>query len=197
MFDRNVYVQRRSKLKQHIGSGVILFLGNENSSMNYADNLYPFRQDSTFLYFFGIDRPALAALIDIELDKEIIFGDDLTVEQMVWTGYQRPLAEQAENIGITLVKPLGSLTEVIGQARKQNRHIHFLPCYRPEQEQTLNALFGTNSAELRSMVSVSLIKAIVAERSVKSEAELAEIENAVNATIDIQLEAMSYAKEGM
>jgi Xaa-Pro aminopeptidase len=197
MFDRNVYVQRRGKLKQHVGSGVILFLGNENSSMNYADNLYHFRQDSTFLYFFGIDRPALAALIDIDLDTEIIFGDDLTVEQMVWTGYQRPLAEQAENIGITIVQPLHSLPEVIGQARKQNRNIHLLPFYRPEQAQTLNALFGINSAQLRSMVSVSLIKAIVAERSVKSEAELAEIENAVNATIDVQLEAIHYAKEGM
>ena len=82
MFEKHIYIERRHKLKLAVGTGLIVLLGNEESSMNYADNQYPFRQDSTFLYFFGIDRPGLIALIDIDSDKEIIFGDDLTIEQM-------------------------------------------------------------------------------------------------------------------
>ena len=165
--------------------------------MNYTDNLYHFRQDSTFLYFFGIDRPGLMALIDIDTDKEIIFGDDLTIEQMVWTGYQQPLAAQAESVGISTVKTLGKLQEIIEKAGVQNKKIHFLPPYRPEQVQRLSVLLGIDAAALTSMVSVQLIKAIIAQRSIKGLEEVAEIEKAVNTTIDMQLEAMRYAKEGM
>ncbi len=197
MFDKHIYIERRSKLKQAVGNGLILLLGNEESSMNYTDNLYHFRQDSTFLYFFGIDRPGLMALIDIDSDKEILFGDDLTIEQMVWTGYQQPLAAQAESIGINTVKTLDKLQEIIKQAVGQNNKIHFLPPYRPEQVQSLSALLGINPAAFPSMVSIQLLKAIIAQRSIKNTAEVAEIEKAVNATIDMQLEALRYAKEGM
>jgi Xaa-Pro aminopeptidase len=197
MFDKHIYIERRSKLKQAVGNGLILLLGNEESSMNYTDNLYHFRQDSTFLYFFGIDRPGLMALIDIDSDKEIIFGDDLTIEQMVWTGYQQPLAAQAESIGISTVKNLSKLQEIIKLAVGQNNKIHFLPPYRPEQVQRLIALLGIDAAALPSMVSIQLIKAIIAQRSIKNTAEVAEIEKAVNTTIDMQIEAMRYAKEGM
>ncbi len=197
MFDKHIYIERRHKLKLTVGSGIILLLGNEESSMNYTDNLYHFRQDSTFLYFFGIDRPGLMALIDIDSDMEMMFGNDLTIEEMVWTGYQQPLAAQAESTGISTVKNLGKLQEIIKQVVGQNKKIHFLPPYRPEQVQRLSALLGTNAAALPSMVSVQLIKAIIAQRSIKNTAEVAEIEKAVNTTIDMQLEAMRYAKEGM
>ena len=197
MFDKHIYIERRSKLKQAVGNGLILLLGNEESSMNYTDNLYHFRQDSTFLYFFGIDRPGLMALIDIDSDKEILLGDDLTIEEMVWTGYQQPLAAQAESVGINTVKNLDKLEEIIKQAGAQNNKIHFLPPYRPEQVQSLCALLGTTAAALPSMVSIQLIKAVVAQRSIKNTPEVAEIEKAVNTTIDMQLEAMRYAKEGM
>src|SRR5882757_6785777 len=95
MFDQTTYVARRAKLKKQVGKGLILLLGNEDSSMNYRDNLYPFRQDSSFLYFFGLDKPGLAGLIDIDNDKEIVFGHDLTMDEIVWTGPQPSLAEQA------------------------------------------------------------------------------------------------------
>ena len=197
MFDKHIYIDRRSKLKQAAGSGLILLLGNEESSMNYTDNLYHFRQDSTFLYFFGIDRPGLMALIDIDSDKEMMFGNDLTIEEMVWTGYQQPLKEQAETVGISTVKSLSKLQEIITQAIAQNNKIHFLPPYRPEQVERLSALLGATVAALPSMVSIQLIKAIVAQRSIKNTAEVAEIEKAVNTTTDMQLMAMRYAKEGM
>lgn len=165
--------------------------------MNYTDNLYHFRQDSTFLYFFGIDRPGLIALIDIDSDKEILFGDDLTIEQMVWTGYQQPLAAQAESVGINTVKTLVKLQEIIDKAVAENKKIHFLPPYRPEQVQRLSALLGLTDAALPSLVSVPLLKAIITQRSIKHTAEVTEIEKAVNTTIDMQLEAMRYVKEGM
>jgi Xaa-Pro aminopeptidase len=197
MFDKHIYIERRSKLKQAVGNGLIVLLGNAESSMNYADNLYHFRQDSTFLYFFGIDRPGLMVLIDIDSDKEIIFGDDLTIEQMVWTGYQQPLAAQAESVGIKTVKTFGKLQEIIKQAGAKNIKIHFLPPYRPEQVQSLSALLSTNAAALPSMVSIQLLKAVITQRSIKNTAEVAEIEKAINITIDMQLKAMRYAKEGM
>lgn len=197
MFDKHIYIERRRKLKQAVGSGLIVLLGNEESSMNYTDNLYHFRQDSTFLYFFGIDRPGLMALIDIDSDKEIMFGDDLTIEQMVWTGYQQPLAAQAEGVGINTVKTLSKLQEIIEKAVIQNNKIHFLPVYRPEQAQRLRTLLDLNEASFQSMISVQLIKAVIAQRSIKATEEVVEIEMAVNTTIDMQLEAMRYAKEGM
>src|ERR1700691_6129392 len=105
MFDKSIYLSRRAKLKQQLRQGLVLLLGNEDSSMNYKDNLYPFRQDSSFLYFYGMDRPGLAALIDIDHDQEVVFGNDLTLDDIVWTGPQPSLAQQAEQGGITDTRP--------------------------------------------------------------------------------------------
>src|SRR5579859_2703535 len=105
MFEKSVYISRREKLKEQLGKGLVLLLGNEDSCMNYKDNLYPFRQDSNFLYFFGMDRPGLAVLIDIDNNREILFGNDLTLDDIVWTGPQPSLAEQAAPVGITEVRP--------------------------------------------------------------------------------------------
>src|SRR5687767_6523359 len=103
MFNKEVYIKRRQQLKEKVGSGIILFIGNEESSMNYANNWYPFRQDSTFLYFIGLDKAGLAAIIDIDNDKEILFADELSVDDLVWNGPQEPLNEQAARSGLTIV----------------------------------------------------------------------------------------------
>src|SRR5688500_1149519 len=104
MFSKHIYSERRQQLKKAVGNGIVLLLGNEESSMNYKDNLYPFRQDSSFLYFFGIDRPSVIAVIDIDNNNEILFGDNITTEQMVWTGFQEPLELLAQKTGVTQVK---------------------------------------------------------------------------------------------
>ena len=103
MFSKETYMARRAKLKQTIGSGLLLFLGNDESGMNYADNTYHFRQDSTFLYFFGLPYAGLSAIIDIDNDKEIIFGDELTIDAIVWMGTQPTLKEKSEAAGIKAV----------------------------------------------------------------------------------------------
>ncbi|HVZ97241.1 MAG TPA: Xaa-Pro aminopeptidase [Chitinophagaceae bacterium] len=197
MFDKEVYIARRKRLKEQVGNGMILFLGNEESSMNYRDNLYPFRQDSTFLYFFGIDRPGLVALIDVDNDKDILFGDDFTTEEMVWTGYKEPLHLIAGRVGITEIKKKNQLESEISEAILKKRKIHFLPPYRPEHFTTIHHLLAIDPMIMPQLASVDLIRAIVDQRSFKSPEELEEITKAVNTTIDMQLYAMKTAKEGM
>jgi Xaa-Pro aminopeptidase len=197
MFEKNTYVERRQKLKAAVGNGMILLPGNEESSMNYKDNLYPFRQDSTFLYFFGIDRPAVIGVIDIDNDSEIVYGDDLTIEQMLWTGFREPLKLLADRIGISKVRGSRELNSLISEAAAQKRNIHFLPPYRLKHVELLVSLLGISPGILQSLVSVSLIKAIVDQRSYKSSEEVAEITRAVNTTVDMQITAITMAKEGM
>jgi Xaa-Pro aminopeptidase len=197
MFDKKIYQSRREKLKQQMGKGLVLLLGNEDSSMNYRDNLYPFRQDSNFLYFFGMDRPGLAALLDIDHDQEVVFGNDLTLDDIVWTGQQPSLGQQAEPAGITDTRPSSSLPAELVSARGAGRTIHFLPPYRPENILKLSAWLGFAPGALRGHASVPLIKAVVAQRSVKSAEEVAQIEEAVNITGAMHLAGIRGARDGM
>ena len=197
MFAKQIYINRRKKLKTSVGSGLILFLGNEESSMNYKDNFYHFRQDSSFLYFFGIDRPGVSAAIDIDQDKEILFGEDPTIEQMVWTGFRESLQVQAEKAGIPLVKSIKDFEPLVRKARNENQKIHFLPPYRLEHIEKMCFVLGVLPDLLPKMVSETLIKSIVAQRSLKSGEEVEQITKAVNVSVDMQLKAMTIAKEGM
>ena len=98
MFDKNTYIERRHRLQAQLDSGLILLMGNHESPMNYADNTYRFRQDSQFLYFFGLDSPGLAGLIDIDEQKTTIYGNELTMDDIVWMGPQPTLAERARRV---------------------------------------------------------------------------------------------------
>jgi Xaa-Pro aminopeptidase len=197
MFDKKIYQSRRKKLSQQLGKGIVLLLGNEDSSMNYKDNLYPFRQDSSFLYFFGLDRPGLAGLIDIDNDRETVFGNDLTLDDIVWTGPQPSLAEQAEPAGITDIRPSASLAGELVTARAAGRTLHFLPPYRPENILKLSAWLGIAPAAVKGHASVPLIRAVIAQRSVKSAEEIVQIEAAVDITAAMHLAAIKGARDGM
>ena len=131
MFSADVYVERRKRLRTDIGSGLILLLGNEESPMNYTDNQYPFRQDSSFLYFFGLDCPGLAAVIDVDQGTECIFGNDLTVDDIVWTGPQPTLKEKCSKTGISETAGLDKLPDALNKAVKQGRKSTF--CLSIEQ----------------------------------------------------------------
>src|SRR5882762_5976855 len=197
MFEKNVYQARRQKLKQQVVKGLILLLGNEESSMNYKDNLYHFRQDSSFLYFFGLDKPGLSGIIDIDNDREVIFGNELTIDEIVWMGPQPSLAEQAAQVGITAVQPSSALISSLHGTRTGKQDIHFLPPYRPENTLKLSTWLGIAPGAIREHASLTLIKAVVAQRSIKSPEEVREIEEAVNITADMHLAAIKGAKEGM
>ncbi|WP_343853437.1 aminopeptidase P family protein [Algoriphagus jejuensis] len=195
MFSKETYLERRKKLKEKIGSGVLLFLGNEESSSNFKDNWYPFRQDSTFLYFFGLDIPGLAAVIDIDQDVEILFGDDLTTEQTVWHGNHPLLSELGDAVGIKTIKAKNEISALV--AKSADGTIHYLPPYRPENSQKLSDLFSWSLQKIHSGASIDLIKAVVGLRSIKTEEEIAEITEAVNISVRMHKRVMKEAKPGM
>ncbi|MCJ7758193.1 MAG: aminopeptidase P N-terminal domain-containing protein, partial [Gillisia sp.] len=143
MFSRDTYISRRKSLKSLVHQGIIFFPGNGESGMNYRDNTYPFRQDSTFLYYTGINNiPDICFVIDVDNDEEILFGDDLTPEDMVWTGAVEPLAEFAEKSGIARVKPLKGLPEFLRTRKKKGQRIHYLPPYRGDTSIQIGELLG-------------------------------------------------------
>jgi len=195
IFSTATYTERRGRLKELMGSGVLLFLGNEESSMNFKDNWYPFRQDSTFLYFFGLDMPGLTAVIDIDQDMEILFGDNLTTEETIWQGDHAPLSDLAIMIGVEKTQSKSEITKFL--ASLSDRKIHFLPPYRPENLQKLGGWLNTSLQEISSLVSVDFIKAVVSLRSIKSEEEIREITNAVNISVSMHKRLMIGAKRGM
>jgi Xaa-Pro aminopeptidase len=197
MFATDVYIERRHRLKEQIQSGLILFLGNEESPLNYPDNQYPFRQDSSFLYFFGLDCPSLAAIVDVDRDKEVIFGDDLTVDDIIWTGPQPVLSERAEAAGVIETAGLDKLQLALEQAVQQGRDIHFLPQYRAMNTLKIAELLDIPPLRVQEHASEALIRAVVAQRSIKSEQEIREIESALDISYEMQTAAMKMSKPGL
>jgi Xaa-Pro aminopeptidase len=197
MFDAKIYVERRKQLKETFSSGLLLFLGNDESPMNYADNTFHYRQDSTFLYYFGLDFAGLNAVIDVDEDKEIIFGNELTIDDIVWMGTQPTLREKSQLVGVANTAPSNELKNYLAAAAAKNRKIHFLPPYRPENKIKLFDWLGCEPGKLSEMASVEFVKAVVSMRNFKRDEEIAEIEKAVNTSVDMHVAAMKMAKPGM
>ncbi len=197
MFDRQVYIDRRRKLRTQLGSGLVLLLGNDNSSINFADNHYPFRQDSTFLYYFGVNQPGLAGIVDVDNDQEFLFGNEPELISVIWEGSKPSLHELAVKAGVENFQSFQHLDTIIQEARSVHRKVHFLPPYRPEHENTLKNWLGLQDTSWQEQASVELIKAVVNQRSYKSEEEIAEIEKAVDTNVAMQLAVMRSAQAGM
>ena len=197
MFPTHIYVERRNRLKKDLQSGILLFLGNEESPINYPDNHYTFRQDSSFLYFWGIDLPGLAAIIDIDANREILFGRDLTLEEKVWTGPESTLQERGLKSGGKEVASLDHLETELKKAVQKGRTIHFLPQYRPENRIKIHRWLGADINLIGSSASEAFIKAVVAQRSIKNKGEIEQIENALEITCDMQTLAMRMSRPGL
>ena len=189
---KETYIRRRAQLKRDMGSGLLLFLGNDEAAMNYADNTYRFRQDSTFFYFFGLDYAGLAAVIDIDEDREIIFGNELTIDDIVWTGTQPSLREMAATVGITDVRPMSELATVVSR-----KPVHFLPPYRGDHRVWLWELTGVEPAAQPSKASVPFIKAIVSQRNYKTDEEIRLIEESVDLSTEMHLAAYRTVRPGI
>ncbi len=196
MFSKEIYTQRRSKLKQSLTNGIGLFLGNTDSPMNCADNIYHFRQDSSFLYFFGIDHPNLAAVIDFESGEEIIFGNDVDIEDIIWMGTQPSMKEQAAQVGINQTAPFSKIIETLKAAQNSQRHIHYLPPYRSKNILMLQEFLGIHPSKVQENRSLALVKAIINIRSYKESGEIIELENACAVGYDMHVTAMKMAKPG-
>ena len=197
MFKPETYIQRRKRLKEQMPSGILLFLGNDESPMNYPANTYPFRQDSSFLYFWGLDFPGLAAVIDVDQNEEIVFGDDFTVDDIIWMGPQKTMAEKAQRVGVHQTKPIHALEETVKQALRQGRKLHYLPQYRAENIVKIERLSGIHNALVNDYASKDLIQAVVAQRSIKSDEEIEQIEIALSISHEMYKLAMKITKPGM
>jgi len=197
MFDKQVYIDRRAELKKNFKTGLLLFLGNDESAMNYADNTYTFRQDSSFLYYFGLDLPNMVGIIDIDENKEMLFGNEFTLEDIVWMGPQPKLSQLAEQIGVAQSESIDKLKKYLKAKISKQVKIHFLPTYRGDQTLKLADLIDENPYKLKSKVSKKLIEAVVAQRSVKAEEEVAEIEYAMEIAYQMHTTAMRMAKPGI
>ena len=196
MFAKETYIERRRVLKQSVGSGLLLFLGNTETGRNYLDNIYHFRQDSTFLYYFASDYAGLAAIIDIDEDKEIIFGDELTIDDIVWTGVQPTIKEKCERVGITETMPMAQLATYLKKAQSKGQKIHFLPPYRGEQQVWLQELLGIAPAAQSAAASMKFIRAVINQRNYKSAEEIEQIEEAIGVSVDMHCAAMRAVRPG-
>ncbi len=197
MFDKKTYQQRRMKLSRQVKSGLLLFLSNGESPMNYPANTYHYRQDSTFLYFFGLNFPGLAAVIDIDEDRQTIFGNDVDMEDIIWMGPQPSLKSRCARVGIADTRPLAGLGEVLQQAIRQGRKVHFLPPYRGENALWLEKLLAIRAETVKNYASVEFVKAVVAQRALKNPDEIKEIEAALTVSAAMYREAMAMAQPGI
>lgn len=197
MFSKEIYAERRAKLLKDVPSGIILFLGNTESPCNYPDNTFEFRQDSCFLYFFGLDKPDLAAIIDTESGDQVIFGDDVTMDDIIWMGPQPKLSDQAAEVGIAHTEPSATLEDYVKKAVSMHRTVHFTPPYRGETKIQLHELLDVPFPEMRSAASETLIKAIVKQRMVKQKCEIEEMDRIADVGYMMQYTVMKMMKPGV
>lgn len=192
-----VYVKRRNVLLKNMKDGLIFFPGNRESPMNYPDNTYHFRQDSTFLYYVGIDRPDLAVVLDTITGETILFGDNFTLDMIVWLGALPTLESLAENSGIVHVKATADLSDYLSDELNQGRRVHILPPYRAENMLLTNDFIKKSNKSFQHLISEELIRQVVAQRSVKDAYEIQELTDAVNISGLMHVAAMKQAKTGM
>ena len=197
MFTAETYIRRREALRSKVQSGIILLLGNNEAPANYPDNTYKFRQDSTFLYFFGHSHPGYAGVLDIETGEDIFFGNDVDIDDIIWMGPQPSIKELAAQVGVQKTMPLTQLREVVGKAISQGRKVHFLPPYRYDNMMWLEALVGIKAPMVKNYASVELIKAVVDLRAVKEACEIQELDLACNIGYEMHTAAMRLCKPGV
>ncbi len=196
MFKSKVYIKRRQDLKGKVKSGIILFIGNDESPVLIRDTVHKFRQNSNFLYYWGLNEPGLAALIDIDNDKEILVGHDLTTEEIIWEGEQQKLAEKAKSIGVNETIEISTLKGVLLNYRKGRKQIHYLPQHLDNNIGNISNLLNISNKQVTQRYSIELTKAVIGQRSIKSKNEIAEIEKALKISYKLHTFAMQKTKPG-
>ena len=192
MFTKQTYINRRQALKEKVGNGIILIFGHNNAPANYPANGYKFRQDSSFLYFFGQQRDALVGVIDIDNNKEYLIGDDIDIEDIIWTGFVPSVHDLAAEVGVENSAPMNKLAELI-----KGREVHYLPPCRHDLMIQIGDLLGIHPLKVRESASVKLIKAVVDLRAVKSDEEIEEIERAMAIGYKMHTAAMKACRPGV
>ena len=197
LFSSSTYAGRRRLLREKVGSGLILLFGNNDSPVNYPANAYRFRQDSTFLYFFGQHRDGLVGVIDADSGREILVGDEIDIDDIVWYGSVRSVAEMARETGVSETLPMARLADLVDEAVSGGRKVHFLPPYRYDTKLQLLDLLHIHPAEQREAASADLIRAVVDLRSTKSAEEIEELERAATIGYRMHTTAMRLCRPGV
>ena len=198
MFDKDTYVRRRAELKKLVGNGVVVLFGNNEAPYNYPANSYtPFRQDSSFLYYFGQHRDRLVGVIDIDNDEEWLFGDDIDVEDIVWMGFTPSISDLAAEVGISRTAPMEKLSSVCSDAIATNRTVHFLPPYRYDTKIQIMDLLDIHPSKQKEAASLPLIKAVVKMRATKEPQEIEAIERACDVGYQMHTTAQRLIKPGV
>lgn len=198
MFSKETYIARRAALKDKVKSGIILMMGNNEAPVNYPGNAYyPFRQDSSFLYYFGQHRSGLVGVIDIDNDCEMLIGDDIDIEDIVWFGSVDSVAQLAAQVGVANTAPMSRLSELCTVANAKGRKIHFLPPYRHDTMIQLMDLTGIHPSRQRDEASLELIMAVISMRAVKEPQEIEAIERACDVGYEMHTMAMRLIKDGV
>ena len=197
LFSKNTYVERRARLRQLVGHGLIVLMGNNESPMNYPSNTYKFRQDSSFLYFFGQHRDGLVGVIDADSGAETLLGDEIDIDDIVWYGEVTSVVQMAEECGVAHTALMAALTEMVAQAQKAGRKVHFLPPYRHETMIRLHDLLGIHPSQQRDAASQELIQAVIQLRLVKSAEEIEELERAAAIGYEMHTTAMRLCRPGV
>jgi Xaa-Pro aminopeptidase len=197
MFDREIYMKRRQGLHKQLDKGLVVLPGNGESAMNYKDNPYRFRQDSNFLYFFGIDHAGFVGIMDLDSGTDHIFGDDIDVDDIIWMGEQPTVKDHAEEVGVGNTGSLEQLGKFLREALKKGRQLHFLPFYRGDTILFMSEVTGLTPGELGGLVSEPLIRAVVNLRSYKGEEEIREIEFAMDIAWEMHTTVMKMARPGI
>lgn len=196
MFSKETYTARRAELKKLMGSGLVLIFGNNDSPVNYPANAYKFRQDSTFLYFFGWQRDGLVGVIDVDNDREYLVGDEIDIDDIVWYGSVTSVSEMAAQAGVARTAKMRELSGIVDAARSSGQEIHFLPPYRFDTKIQIMDLLGLHPSMQKEAASIKLINAVVTLRSVKSDEEIAELERAAKIGYEMHTTAMRLCRPG-
>ncbi len=195
MFASEVYSRRREELRKKIHGGIALFIGNVEAPMNYPQNTYHFRQDSDFLYYFGLDLPGFTGVIDIDSGKDYLYGNDVDIDDIIWMGPQPTVKDLALKCGINNTSPLTGLEKTVSDALMKKRKIHFLPPYRGETMMTLGRLLRENPCQMSTFASTELTRSVISMRSIKEKIETDEIEKAIDIAYEMHVTAMKMCRE--
>lgn len=197
LFSKSTYVERRNELKKLVGSGLIVLFGNNDSPANYPSNTYKFRQDSSFLYYFGLHRNGLVGVIDVDNDREYLVGDEIDIEDIVWYGSVTSVAEMAEMTGVARTAAMRELPAIVESAKAQGEEVHFLPPYRFDNQIQIMDLLGIHPSQQKAAASLKLIAAVVKMRTTKTEEEIAELERATEIGYEMHTTAMRLCRPGI
>lgn len=197
LFSKSTYVERRNELKKLVGSGLIVLFGNNDSPANYPSNTYKFRQDSSFLYYFGLHRNGLVGVIDVDNDREYLVGDEIDIEDIVWYGSVTSVAEMAEMTGVARTAAMRELPAIVESAKAQGEEVHFLPPYRFGNQIQIMDLLGIHPSQQKAAASLKLIAAVVKMRTTKTEEEIAELERAAEIGYEMHTTAMRLCRPGI